>query len=92
MYTQIQYEQHDDQPTEDHIVHLAGLSWDDYERLLDMRGDHSAPRMAYLEGVVEIMSPSRTHEAIKSFLDRPTTHEAIRAYREALRLLPPREH
>lgn len=68
MYTQAQYEQHDDRPTEDHIVHLSGLSWDDYERLLDMRGDHSAPRIAYLEGVVEIMSPSRTHEAIKSLI------------------------
>ncbi|MBK5964499.1 hypothetical protein CCR95_10480 [Thiocystis minor] len=68
MYTQAQYEQHDDRPTEDHVVHLSDLSWDDYERLLDMRGDHSAPRIAYLEGVVEIMSPSRTHEAIKSLI------------------------
>jgi Uma2 family endonuclease len=31
-----------------------------------MRGDHSAPRIAFLEGEVEIMSPSRDHESIKS--------------------------
>lgn len=67
-YTQAQYEQRDDRPIEDHIVHLSGIGWEDYERLLDMRGDHSAPRIAYLEGVVEIMSPSRTHESIKSLI------------------------
>ena len=33
-----------------------------------MRGDHSAPRFAYLEGEVEIMSPSQTHEGIKSMI------------------------
>jgi Uma2 family endonuclease len=46
------------------------VSWDDYERLLVMRGDHSAPRIAYLEGEVEIMSPSQTHESIKSVIGR----------------------
>ena len=70
MYTQVQYEQRDDRPTEDHIIHLSGLSWEDYERLLEIRGDHSAPRIAYLDGEVEIMSPSQTHEAIKSMIGR----------------------
>ena len=70
MYTQAQYEQRDDRPTEDHIIHLYGLSWEDYERLLEIRGDHSAPRIAYLDGEVEIMSPSQTHEAIKSMIGR----------------------
>lgn len=70
MYTQAQYEQHDEQPVEDHIIHLSGISWEDYERLLDMRGDHSAPRIAYLDGVVEIMSPSFTHESVKSLIGR----------------------
>lgn len=70
MYTQAQYEQHDDRPIEDHIVCLSDVSWEDYERLLAMRGDCSAPRIAYLEGVVEIMSPSRTHESLKSMIGR----------------------
>jgi len=70
MYPQALDEQRDDTPVEDHIVHLHDVSWEDYLRLLDMRGDHSAPRIAYLEGEVEIMSPSRTHEAIKSLIGR----------------------
>ena len=68
MYTQAEYEQHDDRPTEDHIIHLSGISWEDYERLVAMRGDHSAPRIAYLNGEVEIMSPSQMHEAVKSMI------------------------
>lgn len=52
----------------DHIVVLHDATWADYERLLEMRGDHSAPRYAYLGGELEIMSPSRTHEAIKSVI------------------------
>jgi Uma2 family endonuclease len=70
MATNAQYRQRDDRPVEDHIVHFHGLSWDDYERLLIMRGDHSAPRISYLEGEVEIMSPSQTHEGIKSAIGR----------------------
>ena len=52
----------------DHVVFLRDVSWDDYEALLRMRGDHSAPRISFLEGEVEIMSPSRTHEGIKSLI------------------------
>ena len=55
---------------EDHIVHLRGATWGDYQRLLDIRGDKSAPRIAYLKGVIEIMSPSRDHEHIKSAIGR----------------------
>ena len=54
----------------DHFVRLHDVSWADYERLLRIRGDRSAPRIAYLEGEVEIMSPSRSHEVIKSFIGR----------------------
>jgi len=70
MYSQAQYQQRDDSPVDDQVVFLSDVSWDDYERLLDMRGDHSAPRIAYLEGDVEIMSPSQTHEGIKSVIGR----------------------
>jgi len=55
-------------PDHDHIVFLREVSWDDYETLLRMRGDHSAPRINYLEGEVEIMSPSRPHEELKSLI------------------------
>lgn len=59
---------HDDRRHEDHFVHLYDVSWSDYERVLEMRGDRSAPRIAYLEGMLEIMSPSRDHETIKSII------------------------
>jgi Uma2 family endonuclease len=59
-----------DEPREDHYVHLHGATWADYLRLLEIRGDHSAPRITYLEGTLEIMSPSRTHEEIKSYIGR----------------------
>jgi Uma2 family endonuclease len=67
---QTRYRESDPQPTHDDIIHFSGVSWDDYERLLVMRGDHSAPQIAYLEGEVEIMSPSQTHEGIKSVIGR----------------------
>jgi len=62
--------EHDDTSIEDHIVVLRHVTWKDYERLLEMRGDHSAPRISYLEGEVEIMSPSKDHELIKSYIGR----------------------
>lgn len=55
---------------EDHFVHFYGATWADYRRLLEIRGDRSAPRITYLAGTLEIMSPSRTHESIKSMIGR----------------------
>ncbi|HEV2719501.1 MAG TPA: Uma2 family endonuclease, partial [Thermoanaerobaculia bacterium] len=62
--------EHDDTPNSDHIVFLHDVTWEDYERLLEIRGVHSAPRISYLEGEVEIMSPSMDHELIKSYIGR----------------------
>jgi len=70
MYTVSALEKRDDTPVEDHVVQLSGVSWDDYERFLEIRGDRSAPRFTYLEGELEIMSPSRDHEQIKSIVGR----------------------
>jgi Uma2 family endonuclease len=54
----------------DHIVVLRGASWADYQRVLEIRGDRSAPRITYLEGTLELMSPSKDHEGIKSMIGR----------------------
>lgn len=70
MYAAAELATRDDGPKEDHIVSLAGLTWQDYERLLEARGDRSAPRLTYLCGVLQIMNPSYDHEAIKSMLAR----------------------
>lgn len=51
-----------DEPREDHFVHLYGVTWADYIRILEIRGDQSAPPITYVEGTLEIMSPSRTHD------------------------------
>lgn len=68
MTAQPRYADRDDSPTDDHIIQLHGVTWADYERLLAIRGDHSAPRIAYLHGTVEIMSPSQTHASVKSMI------------------------
>jgi len=61
---------HDDTPREDRIVVLHGMSWSDYQRMLEVRGEASVPRLAYLEGELEIMTPSLPHESIKSRIGR----------------------
>lgn len=53
----------------DNVVHLHG-SWTDFQRIMRMRGDKSAPRLAFIDGNIEIMSPSRTHEHAKSAIGR----------------------
>jgi Uma2 family endonuclease len=65
-----QYHRDENRPAEDGIVVLSGFTWSDYRRMLEIRGDCSAPRFAYDEGVLEIMSPSRSHEDIKSTIAR----------------------
>jgi Uma2 family endonuclease len=57
----------DDEPAVDHFVHLHG-TWSDYERVRRMRGDGSVPRLAFDKGVLELMSPSPEHEALKSWI------------------------
>jgi Uma2 family endonuclease len=53
-----------------HVV-LRGVRWVDYESLLEIRGDERpGVRLYYLEGDLELMSPSRTHEWIKKTLAR----------------------
>jgi Uma2 family endonuclease len=54
----------------DDIILLEGGTWDDYLRLLAMRAERRMPRLAYLEGVIEIMSPSRAHEIRRSMIGR----------------------
>jgi Uma2 family endonuclease len=54
----------------DQRVVLHGVSWDDFESLLAIRGESAAVRVTYLEGELELMSPSQDHEAIKTLLAR----------------------
>lgn len=54
----------------DHVVTFRDASWADYRRLVALRGDAPVPRFAYLEGTIEIVSPSRAHESLKSMIGR----------------------
>jgi Uma2 family endonuclease len=57
-------------PERDDIVLLRDQSWDDWLRLVQARGDRSVPQLAYLDGTIELMAPSRHHERLKSFIGR----------------------
>lgn len=49
-------------------VILHGVSWAGLEAQLELRGDAPVPRVTYLDGAMELMSPSKDHERIKSYI------------------------
>ena len=53
-------------PSYDQFVRLNGVSYREYEAVLAIRGERNTPRITYLEGVLELMSPSRQHEKDKT--------------------------
>lgn len=55
-------------PAADQVTVLRGVSWRTYESLLADIGDARSPRLAFNEGILEIMSPSRKHEGIGALL------------------------
>jgi len=57
-------------PTADQRVVTLGASWARFEEQLALRGDRSGPRIAFLDGTLEVMSPSKDHERIKSYIGR----------------------
>ncbi len=58
----------DEAPREDKIIVLHGMSWADFQRHLEARGDRPFPRLAYLDGSLQLMSPSPDHEELKSLI------------------------
>jgi Uma2 family endonuclease len=54
----------------DERVTLHAADWWQYETMLAIRGDRAVPRIAFLDGELELMSPSKTHEVIKKRLAR----------------------
>ncbi|MCA9555454.1 MAG: Uma2 family endonuclease [Myxococcales bacterium] len=54
----------------DQRVFMRGVSYKDYELVLLARGEASVPRISYAEGVLELMSPSRSHETLKTLIGR----------------------
>ena len=54
----------------DQIVVLRNIPWEQYDGLCEARKDSAGPRMAYLDGTLEIMSPARKHEYEKKLIAR----------------------
>jgi Uma2 family endonuclease len=54
----------------DQRVRLHGIAWKDYEAILAMRGESAGVRITYLDGELELMTPSLDHEAWKTRLAR----------------------
>jgi Uma2 family endonuclease len=50
-----------------HIV-MEGVTWQTYQALLKDLGDHRSSRLAYDQGVLEIIMPSDLHESINRLL------------------------
>jgi Uma2 family endonuclease len=59
-----------DDPDTDESVVLHDVSWELYRQLAKLRGESAVPRLTYLDGMLEIMSPSRSHDSIKECLGR----------------------
>jgi Uma2 family endonuclease len=55
---------------EDQHVVLRTMSWQDFEAFLAIRGDRSGVRMYYLDGEIELVSPTKIHEGRKTTLAR----------------------
>jgi Uma2 family endonuclease len=64
----------------DERVVLRGVSWARYEALLGFLGDEfPGVRVTYLEGALELRSPSRSHESIKTMFARLVEAYAVEA-------------
>jgi Uma2 family endonuclease len=62
-------------PTADRRMVMHGMTWASFKTMLAARGERRWPRMAYLDGAVELMGASRHHEDIKSGI-----HDLVSAY------------
>jgi Uma2 family endonuclease len=51
--------------TADQRIVMSMISWDAFQRMLEIRGERSRPRMVYLDGALELMTTSKDHEDIK---------------------------
>jgi Uma2 family endonuclease len=54
----------------DQRVILGGIDWWQFEAFLAIRGDSAGVRVTYLEGQLEIMSPSQGHEMLAKLIAR----------------------
>lgn len=71
-------------PPSTDLIHLSGISWQTYERLLTELSDRRL-RLTYNRGSLEIMSPSPEHEFGKEMLGRFVETSKTSGYLEIVR-------
>lgn len=52
-----------------HKVLLENVNWQEFESILEELGEHRASRIAYGNGILEIMTPLLEHETTKLFIN-----------------------
>jgi Uma2 family endonuclease len=52
----------------DQRVVMPNVPWSHYQAVLAVRGENAGPRMSYLDGELELMTLSRDHERITSYI------------------------
>jgi len=57
-------------PEIDQRIIFHDVTWTEFEVMLAVRGDRAGIRMTYLEGELELMSPSVNHEGVKKVIAR----------------------
>jgi Uma2 family endonuclease len=57
-------------PDEDQRVFLHDITWAQFEAIVAMRGETRVPRITLVDGELELMSPSRSHEGIVRMIGR----------------------
>lgn len=57
-------------PTADERIVMTNVAWSTVELFLAAKGERSRPKVYYLDGALELMSPSTNHEHIKTHLGR----------------------
>ena len=71
----------DDLDDHDHRVIVSGIEWDHFESILDRHADRPGTRLAYLDGDLDLTSPSLNHERRKTLVGR-----LLEAYADELEL------
>ncbi|HEU5118161.1 MAG TPA: hypothetical protein VFT74_16185, partial [Isosphaeraceae bacterium] len=57
-------------PKTDQCVELHDIEWNGYRQMLRLKGERRYPRLIYLDGGLELVSPSYRHELGGDRLDR----------------------
>ena len=60
----------DGEAPQDHYVHFYSVAWADYQKMREIRGERRRPKIAYLKGTLELVTTSRKHQRIKSWIGR----------------------